>query len=91
MDTVCFRHRKQSFYSDFLLKMLFVMLILAFSQKSAFAQTIQYYGFSQSSDTYTELSSPIEIVTPTAQSGTGSVDDQVYTLPDGTRLMLIRR
>jgi hypothetical protein len=44
------------------------------------AQIVSYYSFAQSQGTYTPLSNPTHIVTATAVSGTGFLDENVYTL-----------
>lgn len=44
------------------------------------AQVVSYYSFSQNQGTYTSLSSPTNIATATASSGTGALDDNVYEL-----------
>ncbi|GAA5101631.1 hypothetical protein GCM10023210_41680 [Chryseobacterium ginsengisoli] len=44
------------------------------------AQIVSYYSFAQSQGTYTSLSNPTNIVTATAVSGTGFLDENVYTL-----------
>lgn len=44
------------------------------------AQIVSLYTFSQSSGTYTALSSPTNIAVATASAGTGFLDEDVYTL-----------
>ncbi|WP_116788847.1 Ig-like domain-containing protein [Flavobacterium psychrotrophum] len=44
------------------------------------AQTISYYSFNQTEGMYTPLFNGTNIATATAASGTGGIDDQVYTL-----------
>lgn len=62
--------------------LLAIVLFLASSQ-STFAQ-VAIYGFTQTQESYTELDNPTPIATPTALTGAGSVDDQVYQLPANT-------
>nr|WP_322624172.1 Ig-like domain-containing protein [uncultured Flavobacterium sp.] len=59
------------------LRLLCAFLLLSFV---AGAQTVSYYGFSQTTGTYTPLDNPINIVTAFAASGDGSIDEQVYAL-----------
>lgn len=61
---------------------LLLGLLLTTSQIS-FSQ-VANYTFSQNEGTYTELINPTNIATPTALTGTGSIDDQVYSLPENT-------
>lgn len=44
------------------------------------AQVVSFYSFSQNQGTYTSLSSPVNIATATASSGSGVLDDNVYEL-----------
>ncbi|MET3038262.1 T9SS type A sorting domain-containing protein [Chryseobacterium sp. NRRL B-14859] len=66
-------------------KKIFCLLIgFFFSVGLLHAQNVQNYSFSQSQGTFSPLANPTGIATATAQSGTGAVDDNVYTLPTGT-------
>lgn len=49
----------------------------------SFAQ-VQNYNFTQSATTYENLTDPAVLATATALTGTGSIDDQVYTLSANT-------
>lgn len=44
------------------------------------AQIVSFYSFSQNQGTYSPLSNPINIATATASTGTGFLDEDVYTL-----------
>jgi hypothetical protein len=58
-----------------------MIAVLAFSGWSAVdAQTVSYYSFSQNQGTYTPLSGSTNIATATASTGSGVLDDNVYTL-----------
>src|ERR1700750_1572448 len=46
------------------------------------AQIVSYYSFSQNQGTYTPLSGATNIATATASTGTGLLDENVYTLND---------
>lgn len=59
------------------LRALCVFLLLSLM---AGAQTVGYYGFSQTTGTYEPLANPVNIVTAFAASGDGSIDEQVYAL-----------
>lgn len=59
------------------------LLFLVLTSVTSFAQVINY-GFSQNQETYIPLDEAIVLATPTALTGTGSIDDQVYSLEEGT-------
>lgn len=59
------------------LELLCLLLLFTVTIK---AQTVSYYGFSQSQGTYTALTDATTIATATSASGTGNLDEQVYTL-----------
>lgn len=59
---------------------LLLIVLLAFVGHS-YSQ-IQNYTFQQAQGTYEPLSGATEIAVPTAQTSTGSIDEQVYTLTD---------
>ncbi len=46
------------------------------------AQIVSYYSFSQNQGTYTPISGATNIATATASTGTGLLDENVYTLND---------
>lgn len=69
--------------SKVLIKSALLSLFLSVSAATSFAQ-VANYGFSQSQETYTPLSNAVIIGTPTAQTSTGSIDDQVYPLEEGS-------
>ncbi|SHG68295.1 Por secretion system C-terminal sorting domain-containing protein [Chryseobacterium arachidis] len=58
---------------------LITAILLSFGSFSN-AQTVSYYSFAQTQETYTALSNPTNIVTAGAASGTGFLDENVYTL-----------
>ncbi|MXN93350.1 hypothetical protein GR160_19170, partial [Flavobacterium sp. Sd200] len=68
--------------SGFSIKPWFTYLLILLGTCS-FAQ-IQNYNFSQTTSTYQVLADPTIIATPTALTGTNSIDDNVYTLPANT-------
>ena len=53
---------------------------LVLSALQANAQSVSFYSFSQSAGTYTVLTNPTNIAIATASSGTGFLDENVYTL-----------
>jgi hypothetical protein len=59
------------------LRLLCIFSLFAFSGS---AQTVAYYGFSQTAGTYTPLNNATNVATATAASGNGSIDEQVYPL-----------
>ncbi|SFQ66430.1 Ig-like domain-containing protein [Flavobacterium akiainvivens] len=61
-------------------KKLWLLCIFCLITIIGSAQTVSYYGFSQSEGTYTQLANATVIATATAASGSGGIDEQVYAL-----------
>jgi len=60
---------------------LSMIAVLALSGWSTVdAQVVSYYSFSQNQGTYSPLSGPTNIATATGSTGSGVLDDNVYTL-----------
>ena len=64
-------------------KSALLSLLLVLTTSTLFSQVINY-GFSQNQETYTPLSEATIVATPTALTGTGAIDDQVYILPEAS-------
>lgn len=60
-----------------------IALFLCFSINT-YAQVATGYVFSQASNTYTPITGGTVVATATATSGAGSLDDIIYTIPNGT-------
>lgn len=54
----------------------FFLCLLAFGR----AQTVSYFNFSQTAGSYVPITNPTNIATATALTGTGALDENVYTL-----------
>lgn len=68
--------------SEAKLKTICLLLLLLITFES-FSQ-VANYSFTQNTGAYAELENPEVLATPTALTGSGSIDSQVYSLPENT-------
>lgn len=82
MGLIIFENGKKNYFAGFTkkLKQIVCMAVLLGTSSLASAQTVSYYGFSQSQETFTPLSNPTNIAVATGSSAASSLDETSYEL-----------